>query len=86
MLKINKRQREGFTVFGLSGRIEAEQIPELQKLLGPAESFGKVILDLADTRLVDREVVVFFVDCEAKGMKLENCPAYVRKWMAKEKH
>jgi predicted metal-binding protein len=23
--------------------------------------------------------------CEADGMKLENCPAYIREWMEKEK-
>jgi hypothetical protein len=29
--------------------------------------------------------VKFLRDCEADGMKLENCPAYVREWMERDK-
>jgi hypothetical protein len=36
-------------------------------------------------RLADRDAVRFLRDCEADGMKLENCPAYVREWMEREK-
>jgi len=25
------------------------------------------------------------VRCEANGVKLENCPSYIREWMEKEK-
>jgi hypothetical protein len=85
MLKIDKRLRGGFTVFGVSGRIEAGHIAELRELFGPQEGFRQVILDLAEMKLVDREVVRFLAGCEADGMKLENCPAYVREWMTKEK-
>jgi predicted metal-binding protein len=42
-------------------------------------------LDLRDVRLADRDVVKFLRDCEADGMKLENCPAYVREWIEREK-
>jgi len=84
MLKIDKRLRGGFTVFGVSGRIEAEHIAELRELFGPKQDFRQVILDLAEMKLVDREVVRFLAGCEADGMKLENCPAYVREWMTKE--
>jgi hypothetical protein len=28
--------------------------------------------------------VRFLRDCEADGMKFENCPAYVREWMDRE--
>jgi len=38
-----------------------------------------------DVRLADRDAVKFLRDCEADGMKLENCPAYVREWMEREK-
>jgi len=30
--------------------------------------------------------VRFLRGCEADGMKLENCPAYVRDWMDREKY
>jgi predicted metal-binding protein len=38
-----------------------------------------------DVRLADRDAVQFLRDCEARGMKLENCPAYLREWMEREK-
>jgi predicted metal-binding protein len=38
-----------------------------------------------DMRLADRDAVKFLRDCEAHGMKLENCPDYVREWMEREK-
>jgi hypothetical protein len=35
-------------------------------------------------RLADRDAVRFLRSCEAEGVKLENCPAYVREWMDRE--
>jgi hypothetical protein len=32
------------------------------------------------------DAVTFLRGCEADGMKLENCPAYVCEWMDREKH
>jgi len=36
-------------------------------------------------RLADRDAVRFLSGCEADGMKLENCTAYIREWMNREK-
>jgi predicted metal-binding protein len=70
-------------VFTLSGRMEAEQVPELKELFD--RDYRNIILDLRDVRLADRDAVRFLRGCEADGMKLENCPAYVREWMNREK-
>ena len=75
--------RQRFTVFSLSGRMEGEQIPELKELFG--RDYRSIILDLRDMRLADRAAVRFLRACEADGMKLENCPAYVREWIDREK-
>jgi predicted metal-binding protein len=40
---------------------------------------------LRDVRLADRDAVKFLRACESDGMNLENCPAYVREWMDREK-
>ena len=40
--------------------------------------------DLRDVRLTGRDAVKF-LSVTAGGMKLENCPAYVREWMDREK-
>src|SRR5258708_28552853 len=83
-LRIERSARQRFTVFTLSGRMEAEQVAELKKLFD--SDCRNIILDLLDLRLADRDAVRFLRGCEADGMKLENCPAYVRDWMDSEKY
>ena len=84
MKQASKRSaRQRFTVFSLSGRLEAEQIAKLKELFD--HNYRNIILDLRDLRLADRDAVRFLRVCEADGMKLENCPAYVREWMDREK-
>jgi len=81
-LRLERSTRQRFTVFALSGRMEAEQVAELQALFD--RDYRDIILDLWDLRLADRDAVRFLKGCEADGMKLENCPAYIREWMHKE--
>ena len=81
MLKIRRSEDRGLAVFGLSGRFEREQVSELQKLIEAEAELRKVTLDLDELRLVDREAVRFLAACEAGGIKLENCPFYVREWI-----
>ena len=64
--------------------MEAEQVAELKKLFD--RDCRNIILDLRDLRLAARDAVRFLRGCEADGMKLENCPAYVRDWMDSEKY
>lgn len=81
-LRIERSVRQGFTIFTLSGRINAEQVAELKELFDSDDR--STILDLQDLRLADRDAVKFLRSCERDGMKLENCPAYVREWMDRE--
>lgn len=76
--------RQGMMVFTLSGRMGAEEILELKALFDI--DYRTIVLDLRDVRLADRDAVKFLRDCEADGMKLENCPAYVREWIDREKN
>jgi predicted metal-binding protein len=81
--RIERSARQRFTVFTLSGRMEAEHVLELRNLLD--HDYRNIILDLRDLRLANREAVRFLRGCEGDGTKLENCPAYVREWMDREK-
>jgi hypothetical protein len=81
-LRIERSARQGFTVFTLSGRMKKEQVAELKELFDT--DYPSIILDLREMRLVDRDTVKFLRSCERDGMKLENCPEYVREWMDKE--
>jgi len=84
MLKI-KRSANGKIVFTLSGRIELDDVAELQRLLALELADHNLALDLADVTLVDREAVKFLADCEADSIELENCPPYIREWIQGEK-
>jgi hypothetical protein len=82
-LRIERTARQRFTVFTLTGRMEAEHVVELKELFD--SDYRNIILDLRELRLADRDAVKFLGSCERDGMKLENCPAYVREWMDREK-
>jgi hypothetical protein len=84
-LKIERSAQQGFTVLTLSGHIEAEHIAALLELPEFQADSRKVILDLQEIRLADRYAVGFLRGCETKGIKLRNCPAYIREWMEREK-
>jgi len=80
MLKI-QRSVNGQVVFALSGRIEAEDVSELQRLFQLENGDRHLVLDLKDVMLVARDAVEFLVRCEAENIVLRNCPAYIREWI-----
>ena len=84
MLKI-QRAENAKVVFTLSGRIEIEDVAELQRLLALERVDHHMVLDLEDITLVDREAVTFLARCEADSIELKNCPAYIREWIAQER-
>jgi anti-anti-sigma regulatory factor len=83
--RIETAARGRFSVFTLSGRIEAQAIAELERLFELQTDHRDIVVDLKDVSLVDREVMRFFVRCEADGVTLENCTPYIREWMEREK-
>jgi len=80
MLRI-QRAANGKIVFSLSGRIEAADIDELRRLFGLEAPIVRIVLNLRELVLVDGEAVEFLAGCEAAGMTLRDCPAYVRTWI-----
>jgi sugar/nucleoside kinase (ribokinase family) len=84
MLRI-QRAANGKVVFTLSGRIEPEDIDELRRVFGLEPSAVHIVLNLKELVLVNGDGVEFLAGCEAAGMTLENCPAYVRKWIEQQR-
>jgi len=84
MLRI-QRASNGKIVFSLSGHIEAEDIEELQRLFLLEDSAVRIVLNLKELVLVDGDAVEFLAGCEAAGMTLKDCPAYVRTWINRGK-
>jgi hypothetical protein len=82
-LKIEKDSQGGKTTIRLIGHFQSEHVGELKKQLhhdGPL-----FILDLKEVTVVDVEVVRFFVESKADGVKIVHCSQYIRKWMARER-
>jgi hypothetical protein len=82
-LRIERSARDRFTVVALSGRMEAEHVAEVRGVFD--HDYRNIILDLRDLRLADRGAVRFLRRCETDGMTLENCPAYIRQWINRER-
>jgi len=83
MLKIT-RAVNGEVVIKLSGRMGAENLGELEKLVSAEADGRRIILDLEDLRLVDQDAVNFLRRCEADSITLKNCPTYIRRWITGE--
>jgi anti-anti-sigma regulatory factor len=84
MLKIQRAMNKQ-VVFTLSGRMDAENVTELKGLIESEVRGRCIVLELHDLTLVDRDAVRFLERCEADNIKLENCPAYIREWIARER-
>ena len=85
MLKIQRAATGAVVLFTLSGRIQAADVAELQRLLDLEANAQHLRLDLHEVKLVDREAVRFLARCEAAGITLVHCPAYIRAWIGQEK-
>jgi anti-anti-sigma regulatory factor len=84
MLKID-RTANGEVTLKISGRIEAENVGDVRASLESEVDGRRIVLDLQDLTLVDRDAVTFLADCETEGVKIVNCPAYIREWIARER-
>ena len=85
-MKIERSAYREFTIFALTGRLDTEHIPQLERLFGARANYGKVIVDLKELRFADRDAVRFLSGCEQAGLHLRNCPAYIREWIHRERH
>jgi hypothetical protein len=74
---------EGAAVLRVSGRITAEDVDVLRAALG--QESGAVAIDLRDVSLIDREAVRVLAFIEGNCIALRNCPAYIRKWIDRER-
>lgn len=83
-LKIEKSSRAGRTTIRLIGSFESEQLVELKEQFRLVASEAKIVLDLKEVTLVDRDVVRFFAAYKARGVTLVNCAQYIRDWMRRE--
>jgi hypothetical protein len=84
MLRIH-RSDNGDVIFALSGRLDRENIAELETLFGAEDKDRGIILDLKDMTLTGQEGIVFLAWCETRGIALVNCDPYVREWVTRQR-
>jgi hypothetical protein len=84
MLRI-ERSANDQVVFTLSGRMQTEDIEQVQQLLIVETPGQQLLFNLRDVTLVNQDAVTFLADCEAKGINLETCPLHIRNWIDQEK-
>ena len=84
MLKIT-RAANGEVVLTVSGRLDAENLDELEALVNSEASSSRVTLDLGDLTHVDHDAIRFLERCEVETIQLKNCLAYIREWITRER-
>jgi len=84
MLRI-QRSVNGHVVFTLSGRMDEEEIAELETLIRSEANGRPIVLDLKDLTLAGRDAISFLERCEADGITLRNCAGYVREWITRQR-
>ena len=84
MSKITKAAN-GEMVFTVSGRLDAENLAQLNTLFSSEPSGRRITLDLKELTRVDEDAVRFLMRCEADNIQLKNCPAYIREWITRER-
>ena len=67
----------------LSGRIEEDHTPAIQDQINWYRP--RLVFNLGEATLVDREVVRFLAAQEVEGVELLDCPRYIREWIARER-
>lgn len=83
MIRIETAERRDLVTLALSGRIQAEDLPELRRVM---ESYNRpVVLYLPGVRLVDRDAVRFLAYLETGNTTITNCPPYVHEWILRER-
>jgi anti-anti-sigma regulatory factor len=84
MLRI-QREANGQVILKISGRLDAENLAELKKLIESEGSDRRIALDLRELTLVDQDAVRFLRQCESDSIKLQNCPPYICEWIARQR-
>jgi hypothetical protein len=83
-LRIETSSEAELVVFTLTGRMEIQNLAELQRVLNQEQGNPRIVFDLRDIVLIDRDAVKFLANCEFAGIKLQNCPPYIRAWIGKK--
>ena len=72
---------EETVTLAVSGRLDVDGIAELKRLLEGYREDHRLVLDLKDVGLADRFAIQSLTAFEDNGVRLTNCPPYIRDWI-----
>ena len=81
--KIETIRSRNRTILKISGRLQRENLAELNKQMGTDPA--RTVLDVSEVTLVDLEVVRFLNACQDQGVECANPSPYIREWMNRER-
>jgi ABC-type transporter Mla MlaB component len=81
--KIETIRSRNRTILKISGRLQRENLAELNKQMGTDPA--RTALDVSEVTLVDLEVVRFLNACQDQGVECANPSPYIREWMNRER-
>jgi ABC-type transporter Mla MlaB component len=82
--KIETIRSRNRTILRISGRLQRENLAELNKQMGTDPA--RTVLDVSEVTLVDLEVVRFLNACQDQGVECANPSPYIREWMNRERN
>jgi hypothetical protein len=72
-------------VLAIAGHVSEDALPEIALLIDHGRlHHEKVILDLSEVTLIDPAAAQFFAEQFRGGVRLVNCPVYIRHWIARD--
>lgn len=81
---VSSNQSDSLTL-AIAGSVNQEALPEIALLIAHGRrDYEKVILDLSEVTLLDRAAAQFFADQSEGGIRLVNCPVYIRRWIVRD--
>ena len=82
MIRIEPSEDLDVVTLALSGRIQAEDLPELKRVMDRYSQ--PVVLNLTGVRLIDRATVGFLAEFETNNGRITGCASYIREWIRRE--
>ena len=79
-----RKSSNGETLFALSGRMDSENVTELESLIRAEGNGRRIVIDLRDVTLAGEDGIIFLAHCEAGNITLVNCPPYIREWITRQ--
>jgi hypothetical protein len=85
MLRIQRSGNEE-VVFTLSGRMDKEDIANLEALIRSEANGRRIVVDLKDLTLAGQDAINFLERWQADGITLKNCAGYIREWITRQRN